>query len=139
MQGPCAVFVCLASPPKFIREPLDPPSLNATPTATIHQNLSFFHRPHHTLRQRMNLTLQFIMYVLGLKTSVLPTSIWHSQMCQCMYIHIFISRLTSVSSSIQAVLDPGTAVYGLVLLEPSGLAVQNAEWQVGTLLSLSPW
>jgi hypothetical protein len=28
---------------------------------------------------------------------------------------------------------------GLVLLEPSGLAVQNAEWQVGTLLSLSPW
>jgi hypothetical protein len=30
-------------------------------------------------------------------------------------------------------------VCGLVLLEPSGLAVQNAEWQVGTLLSLSPW
>jgi hypothetical protein len=23
-----------------------------------------------------------ILYVLGLKTSVLPTSIWHSQMCQ---------------------------------------------------------
>jgi hypothetical protein len=31
------------------------------------------------------------------------------------------------------------AISGLVLLEPSGLAVQNAEWQVGTLLSLSPW
>jgi hypothetical protein len=23
-----------------------------------------------------------LLYVLGLKTSVLPTSIWHSQMCQ---------------------------------------------------------
>jgi hypothetical protein len=23
-----------------------------------------------------------VLYVLGLKTSVLPTSIWHSQMCQ---------------------------------------------------------
>jgi hypothetical protein len=23
-----------------------------------------------------------MLYVLGLKTSVLPTSIWHSQMCQ---------------------------------------------------------
>jgi hypothetical protein len=29
--------------------------------------------------------------------------------------------------------------YGLVLLEPSGLAVWNAAWQMGTLLSLSPW
>jgi hypothetical protein len=26
--------------------------------------------------------LVVVLYVLGLKTSVLPTSIWHSQMCQ---------------------------------------------------------
>jgi hypothetical protein len=49
-----------------------------------------------------------------------------------------VSVKSQYATPMKAVHDT-TSRSGLVLLEPSGLAVQNAEWQVGTLLSLSPW
>jgi hypothetical protein len=47
--------------------------------------------------------------------------------------------VTQLPKNVLQSLFAGSSTSGLVLLEPSGLAVQNAEWQVGTLLSLSPW
>jgi hypothetical protein len=51
----------------------------------------------------------------------------------------YLSKATSRVAPTSTIMLHVRLRFGLVLLEPSGLAVQNAEWQVGTLLSLSPW
>jgi hypothetical protein len=46
------------------------------------------------------LSSRWYMYVLGLKTSNrLPTSIWHSQMCQC-HLYMCYGRFASIGMQV---------------------------------------